>query len=473
MNQNAIHRIQQLAKDFARFEVQSILELPGAGSNRKYYRIFNAKGESLLAAYNPNVKENRAFVAFSKHFNSLNLTVPRFLAIEPDEEFYLQEDLGDEILFNLLKKSGWTSEVKSLFLESTRALLRLQIEGDRLLDYTVAYPRAFMDEQSIRWDLNYFKYYFLKPVLEHLDEERLEHDFNRIVDDFNRDFPHFFMFRDFQSRNIMITNEGVKFIDYQGGRKGSPLYDLVSFVFQAKAEMPYELQQELIQVYKQEFLASTGVDSAQFDRELNYYRLVRFLQVLGAYGYRGYFEKKPHFLESIPKAFEQLPILLAEASVQAQYPDLTEHLLRAAEKVQVVPSEKNESNGLVLRIQSFSYRKGFPADPSGNGGGFAFDCRILPNPGREKEYQLLTGRDQPVIDYLRKLPEVEKFLIEAIQLVEQGVENYLQRGFHHLMVSFGCTGGQHRSVYCAEYLARHFEGRTNLNIKLEHLEQQF
>ncbi len=471
MNQYFIDKFKELALESLQFELNHIVEIPGSGSSRKYYRIFDYSNKSLIAAYNPNVKENRAFAAFTKHFNALQLAVPEFLAIDKKEEFYLQEDLGDLSLFDLLKEENWSARVKQAFRNSIDALLDMQLKAHHNFDYRLAYPRPAMDKQAVYWDLNYFKYFFLKPLLEHLDEQELEDDFQKLLNNFNLSFPHFFMFRDFQSRNIMIKNEQVYLIDYQGGRKGSPLYDLVSLVYQVKAAMPADFQEELIEHYANQFLIATGISRNDFDRELSYYRFIRFLQVLGAYGYRGYFEKKPHFLQSIPPAMDHWSSLKKQLQLEEFYPSIVNHLDQAGQKIKPIESDFVQEEKLCLRIQSFSYKKGIPPDVSGNGGGFVFDCRILPNPGRLKEYQTLTGKDLPVIIYLKDLPEVKNFLDRSFKLVEQGIDNYVSRGFKHLMVSFGCTGGQHRSVYCAEKLIDFLSHRTDIITQINHVEQ--
>jgi len=425
--------------------------LPASGSNRRYVRFFGPEG-TVIGAIGTDRDENRAFITLSRHFRAQGLPVPEVIACSDDELRYLQEDLGGIALFDVLKsgrESGdYTPEQRDLLLKTIRLLPRIQFEGAKGLDWSVCFPQREFDGRMIDFDLNYFKYDFLKLTRTEFNEIRLQDDFDRLKADLLRVPSETFLYRDFQARNVMIRGGEPWLIDYQGGRKGPFYYDLASFVFQARARYPEDLRNELIAAYREALAPYAAIPEAEFHSRLRLFVLFRTLQVLGAYGYRGLFERKAHFLESIPFALQGVRELLP----LPEYPYLSEILKRLSE----TPSAEAETPaGLTVRVYSFSFRKGIPEDASGNGGGYVFDCRGTHNPGKYDQYKQLTGRDEPVIRFLEEDGEILPFLEHAKALVVPHVRRYLERGFTSLQVSFGCTGGQHRSVFCAERMA-HF-----------------
>ncbi|MDY5652080.1 MAG: RNase adapter RapZ [Paludibacteraceae bacterium] len=465
------------------------------GSNRIYTRETDETGKTIIRVVGTNRDENRAFIYMSRHFSQLGLPVPKVLWVSEDEMSYTQEDLGDTLLFDAIKhgrETGNFNEAERTLLERTlRALAHIQIEGARDFDWSKCFPIPAMDERSIRWDLNYFKYCFLKGTKIEFSEPKLEDDFDRLV--FNLlaressglstfDFQlSTFLYRDFQSRNVMIKEGKPYFIDFQGGRKGPTQYDVASFLWQAKANIPASLREELIDAYLDELEKieisthhSPITNRDSWKESLKHFVLLRTLQVLGAYGYRGYFERKPHFLESIPNALINLEeIFTQNPELQQEYPTLfllSKYLPRTTVKRRSTDGQ-SQCQALVVTIYSFSFKRGIPADESGNGGGYVFDCRSTHNPGKYDEYKALTGLDQPVIDFLEKDGEILTFLNSVYALVDHHVERFLERGFDHLQVAFGCTGGQHRSVYCAEHLALHLKEKYNIHIHLIHRER--
>ena len=465
------------------------------GSNRIYTRETDETGKTIIRVVGTNRDENRAFIYMSRHFSQLGLPVPKVLWVSEDEMSYTQEDLGDTLLFDAIKhgrETGNFNETERTLLERTlRALAHIQIEGARDFDWSKCFPIPAMDERSIRWDLNYFKYCFLKGTKIEFSEPALENDFDRLV--FNLlaressglstfDFQlSTFLYRDFQSRNVMIKDGKPYFIDFQGGRKGPTQYDVASFLWQAKANIPASLREELIDAYLDELEKieisthhSPITNRDSWKESLKHFVLLRTLQVLGAYGYRGYFERKPHFLESIPNALINLEeIFTQNPELQQEYPTLfllSKYLPRTTVERRSTDGQ-SQCQALVVTIYSFSFKRGIPADESGNGGGYVFDCRSTHNPGKYDEYKALTGLDQPVIDFLEKDGEILTFLNSVYALVDHHVERFLERGFDHLQVAFGCTGGQHRSVYCAEHLALHLKEKYNIHIHLIHRER--
>ena len=465
------------------------------GSNRIYTRETDETGKTIIRVVGTNRDENRAFIYMSRHFSQLGLPVPKVLWVSEDEMSYTQEDLGDTLLFDAIKhgrETGNFNETERTLLERTlRALAHIQVEGAKDFDWSICFPVPEMDERAIRWDLNYFKYCFLKGTKIEFSEPKLEDDFDRLV--FNLlaressglstfDFQlSTFLYRDFQSRNVMIKDGKPYFIDFQGGRKGPTQYDVASFLWQAKANIPASLREELIDAYLDELEKieisthhSPITNRDSWKESLKHFVLLRTLQVLGAYGYRGYFERKPHFLESIPNALINLEeIFTQNPELQQEYPTLfllSKYLPRTTVKRRSTDGQ-SQCQALVVTIYSFSFKRGIPADESGNGGGYVFDCRSTHNPGKYDEYKALTGLDQPVIDFLEKDGEILTFLNSVYALVDHHVERFLERGFDHLQVAFGCTGGQHRSVYCAEHLALHLKEKYNIHIHLIHRER--
>lgn len=447
---------RNLFRQWAGKDPESIKDLPPAGSKRKYFRVISGD-TTAIGAWNPVIEENEAFFHFSEHFRRNGLHVPEIYAIDPGREIYLLEDLGDISLFSVVDKSTnqeITAGIKNLYRKSLSELVRFQVTGHQGLDYSLCYPRQAFDKRAILFDLNYFKYYFLRL---HLDfhEDRLEDDFITFTDYLLKTDGNFFMYRDFQARNILIKNNQPYFIDYQGGRKGPLLYDVASLLFQVKADLTFSLRKELLEFYLEELSEMMVIDKTSLRKIYEGFVLIRLLQVLGAYGFRGLIEKKTHFIASIPYALKNLHWWIDQDSFELAIPELRRALAGLAALTQYRLPEISGSGkqSLTVEIKSFSYKNGYPVDLSKNGGGFVFDCRALPNPGREERYREFTGKDREIINYLKDEPAVIAFLDEAEKLVGQSVENYIERGFQNLSVSFGCTGGQHRSVYCAETLA--------------------
>ena len=428
--------------------------LPDSGSSRVYYRM-ESGDVVVLGAYNEDVTENAAFFSFSEHFSSCGLPVPKIIAVHPDKDAYLLEYLGETTLYDFLSanRNGkmFSPQTVDYYWKVVAWLPKFQVEAGKGIDYTVCYPRMAFDEQSIQWDLNYFKYYFAKLSGVAFNEQRLENDFKTLTAFLLEAPGDYFLYRDFQSRNVMVRGDDVYFIDYQGGRKGALQYDIASLLWDAKADMPHETRNELLEFYLDELSEIIPVNRAEFKKYYHAFVLVRILQALGAYGYRGFHERKSHFLQSIPYALQNLRWLFDNVTFPVEIEELT-NILKAM--ITHPPSSFQEDlEGLSVSIHSFSYRKGIPPDSTGNGGGHVFDCRILPNPGQEPQYQNLTGRDEAVKTFLDNLPETETFFNHVEGIVNQSVARYLRRGFSNLMISFGCTGGQHRSVYCAERMA--------------------
>lgn len=461
--------LAQLYQSYTGEAPTSIEPLPGAGSNRKYFRL---KGkESLIGVYGTSTEENPAFIYMARHFSQKGLPVPRILAEAPDQSAYLQDDLGDTSLFQLIKQgreSGNFSDEETNILKRTiRLLPQIQFEGSKDMDFSYCYPLATFNRRSILWDLNYFKYCFLKATGLEFQENLLEDDFERMADTLLQIEPQVFMYRDFQSRNIMIREEKPYFIDFQGGRKGPFYYDVASFLWQAKANYPDSLRQELLDEYLDALRPYHAIDKEQFLTTLRHFVLFRTLQVLGAYGFRGYFEKKAHFIQSVPYAIENLRQLLETDFPEYPYLCL---MLRKLTELPQFASIRNRRK-LTVRVMSFSYKKGIPEDPSGNGGGYVFDCRAVHNPGKYEQYKQLTGRDKPVIDFLEQDGEILQFLEHVDALADAHVQRFLERGFTNLSICFGCTGGQHRSVYSAEHVAHHLNEKFGVRIRLIHREQ--
>lgn len=448
---------------------ESIDELPSSGSNRRYFRL---KGEPTLIGVLGTCKpENETFLYLAKHFKDKGLPVPEVVAVSNDRMAYLQTDLGDTLLFNAIEKGRKTSsfsiEEKDILTKTIRLLPDIQFAGAVGLDFTKCYPASQFDVRSIMWDLNYFKYCFLKATGLDFDESRLEDDFQALAEVLMRSQSSTFMYRDFQSRNVMIQNNEPWLIDFQGGRKGPFYYDVASFLWQAKAGFPQSLRLELLHQYIDALRKYKPVDEAYFFEQLRHFVLFRTMQVLGAYGFRGYFEKKPHFMQSVPYAIANLRELLK--SPFPEYPYLNQMLNQLVELKQF--SDQMQKRTLTVRVMSFAYKKGIPDDTTGNGGGYVFDCRAVNNPGKYDRYKPFTGLDEPVIKFLEDDGEILTFLEHCYALVDATVKRYIDRGFTNLMVSFGCTGGQHRSVYSAQHLAERLNEKFNIKVELTHREQ--
>ena len=444
-------------------------ELPTSGSHRRYFRL-KGGNISIVGVIGTSLEENRAFVAISKHFKEKGLNVPTVLAVSEDGMSYIQEDLGEKMLFDLIaqgRDSGFYNSYESnLLCRTIEQLPKIQFKGAEGLDWNVCYPQKEFDARMVDFDLNYFKYCFLKATGLEFNEGRLQDDFERLKTELLKDSDNTFLYRDFQARNVIIRDGEPYFIDYQGGRRGPIYYDVASFIWQARARYPDELKEELIRTYLRSLRSFLPVDEDHFRERLRLFVLFRTLQVLGAYGFRGYFEKKPHFLASVPFALDNLRSLLRIPF--SDYPYLNSILTELTNMPQFY--EIAVDKRLEVHIYSFAYKKGIPADNTGNGGGYVFDCRSVNNPGKYEHYRQFNGNDPEVIKFLEDDGEVLVFLESVYKLVDAHVQRFIERKFTHLQVCFGCTGGQHRSVFCAERLAAHLAGRYNVKVKLTHRE---
>ncbi|HKT87676.1 MAG TPA: RNase adapter RapZ [Candidatus Sulfotelmatobacter sp.] len=442
------------------------------GSGRKIIRL-SGNGISAIGILYGVRDENVAFLEFTRHFRKHGLPVPEIYGEDLDQGAYLEEDLGDTSLFEFLCKHRKGDAIGPEAVEAYRKVIatlpRFQIEAARDLNYKVCYPRGSFDRQSINWDLNYFKYYFLRLAGIPFSEQALEDDFSRLTKFLLSAPRDYFLYRDFQSRNVMLRKGQPYFLDYQGGRKGALQYDVASLLYDAKADLPPDLRLQLLDHYLDTLRSYADIKREAFLHHYYAYVYIRIMQALGAYGFRGFYERKVHFLQSVPYALKNLRWLLHNVKLPIALPTLLEafHSMLASEKLQGLATD---ADNLVVRIVSFSFHRGLPKDETGNGGGFIFDGRSLPNPGREERFKALTGRDAPVIEYLNQQESVHQFLASVMSLVDASVKNYQQRGFKNLMVCFGCTGGQHRSVYLAEQVAKRLQGRSGVEVIVHHRE---
>ena len=452
--------------------LETITPLKGGGSNRVLYRLANPR-HSAIGAINFDRPENVAFLEFSKHFRRNGLPVPLIYAENLEQGIYLEEDLGDTTLFKYVTETrareGFSQRLNEIYTDVVQILPQFQIVAGKTLDYTLCYPRGSFDKQSMMWDLNYFKYYFLKLAQTPFNEQDLENDFARFTDFLLTADRDYFLYRDFQSRNIMLKDGAPYFIDYQGGRKGALQYDIASLLFDAKADIPFEVRDELLERYLEAASALTPIDRESFIKYYHGYVFIRIMQALGAYGFRGFYERKSHFLQSVPYAIRNLEVLLRTAELPVQLPALMQIFKRLVTS-SILRQFGEAELKLTVRIHSFAYRSGMPVDEKGHGGGFVFDCRALPNPGRYEQYANLTGKEPEVIAFFEKEPTVEEFMAHVYAMVDRVIENYQQRNFSDLLISFGCTGGQHRSVYCAGLLAKHLREKHHVNVEVRHRE---
>ena len=468
--------VERLFEQHFGFAAEAVTPLQGqlGGSGRAIVRL-RGKGARAIGIVYSVREENVAFLEFSRHFRKHGLPVPEIYAEDLHEGAYLEEDLGDTTLFEYLSAHRSGDAVGEPAIEAYRkavaVLPRFQVEAGRDLNYKVCYPRASFDRQSIAWDLNYFKYYFLRLAGVPFNEQALESDFSRLTK-LLLAAPHdTFLYRDFQSRNVMLREGEPWFLDYQGGRRGALQYDIASLLFDGKADLPPELRQQLLDCYLESLARYIDLNRDAFMEHYYAYVYIRIMQALGAYGFRGFYERKPHFLQSVPYALKNLRWLAHHVTLPVALPALMEAFqgMLGSEKLRNLSPAPSPA-GLTVRIFSFSFHRQPPVDESGNGGGFVFDGRSLPNPGREERFRQLTGKDAAVIEYLEAQPSVLEFLNHARALVDGAVSNFRSRGFRDLMISFGCTGGQHRSVYLAEQIAKHLGGTPGVEIVVRHIE---
>jgi aminoglycoside/choline kinase family phosphotransferase len=466
--------LQQLFEQHFHAPATRVQQLQGelGGSGRKIIRLANDTASAIGILYNVR-EENVAFLEFSRYFRAHGLPVPEIYGEDLNHGAYLEEDFGDTSLFEFLSRHRTGETIAPAVVDAYRKVVailpRFQVEAGKDLNYKVCYPRASFDRQSIAWDLNYFKYYFLRLAGIPFSEQALEDDFSRLTK-FLLSAPHdYFLYRDFQSRNIMLRDGQPHFLDYQGGRKGALQYDIASLLYDAKADLPPDLRQQLLDNYLDALAGFLPLDRAAFMQYYYAYVYIRIMQALGAYGFRGFYERKVHFLQSVPYALKNLRWLLHNVKLPIALPTLLDafNSMLASEKLQALASD---ADNLVVRIFSFSFHRGLPKDDTGNGGGFVFDGRSLPNPGREERFKSLTGRDAPVIEYLNQQESVHQFFASVLSLVDASITEYQRRHFKNLMVSFGCTGGQHRSVYLAEQLAKRLRNRPGVEVAVHHRE---
>jgi aminoglycoside/choline kinase family phosphotransferase len=464
------NKIKNNYKAWRGIEPDSIAELPLSGSNRKYFRIFQ-DGNKVIGTYNNDKNENTAYFYLQNQLQNSGVNVPAVYFKNESEGIYFQEDLGTTNLYEYVTGGSEISKEHLLvvYKKVIEQMPALQYKTAQNLDFSRCYPREAFDRQSIQWDLNYFKYNFLKLAGVPFHEQKLEDDFQTFITFLLEAPGDFFLFRDFQSRNIILKDQQVFFIDFQGGRRGALQYDLASLLYESKIGLTTEIRQELLNYYLNVFSEYSFFKKKHFMQYYPAYALVRLLQAFGAYGYRGIFEKKSFFVKSIAQGVANLKEIFSNEILQQKLPYISSLLPEIDRNIHNynIP-ELNEK--ITVTINSFSYKNGLPDDWSGNGGGYVFDCRSLPNPGRFEQYRNATGRDKEVIDFLKNEPDVEAFLTSARSLLAQTLNKYISRGFNHLSVSFGCTGGQHRSVYCAEQTVKYLKNAFNVQIHLIHRE---
>lgn len=471
-------QLEDLFERYTGIRPESSQLLAGSGSNRRYFRL-SGGGLSLIGAEGTSSEENGTFIYLASHFRKKGISVPEVYAVSDDGMEYLQEDLGDLSLFDAVshgRESGrYSDEERSLLLNAISFLPDIQFRGAEGLDFSRCTPEPEFNRRLVMADLNYFKYCFLKTTGLEFNEASLEKDFESLASSLLSEGFSSFMYRDFQARNVMLKDSVPYFIDFQGGRKGPGYYDVASFVWQARAGYPDDFRQELVDAYVDALTRYVKVDRRHFDDKLMLFVLFRTLQVLGAYGYRGNFERKEHFLKSIPFAVANLRTVVDHVPADCQYlAALLKDLVQLPRFSLTPPSGRHPwpcAESLEVLVTSFSFKKGIPDDPSGNGGGYVFDCRALPNPGKIEFYRSYTGMDKEVVDFFSDKPQVPDFLSAAYRLADAHLERFLERGFTHMMISFGCTGGQHRSVYCAEKMASHLKEKYGVKVRLLHREQ--
>ncbi|MCO5247700.1 MAG: phosphotransferase [Chitinophagales bacterium] len=454
-------------------EVAQVETLPQAGSDRVYYRL-SSESFSAIGATNYDKKENEIFIYLARHFKSNGVNVPEIYEISDDGLIYLQEDLGGLALYDLVKGKPFTEEVESLYKKTLSALVKLQIDGAKNFDFEICYPVQVFDRTSMFWDLNSFKYYFVRPLRVFFHEPSLQRDFHALTKWLLEEKHQYFMMRDCQSRNVMIKNGEPFFIDFQGGRKGALQYDAASLLWQAGAQIPMENRAQLLEFYiekVQEKIPDLNIEA--FRNRYYGFLLIRMLQVLSAYGFRGLFEGRSHFIESIPPALKNVDWFMKNVNLPIELSEIYKVLtaLIHHEKFQE-QAWQTAPKKLKIAVNSFSFKRGIPKDKSGNGGGFVFDCRGLHNPGRYEPYKQLTGKDTEVINFLKTQSKIDEFLESVYKVIDINIQNYLERGFENLQINFGCTGGQHRSVYCAEATCQYIRDKYGVEIEIHHIEQE-
>lgn len=477
MKTNIQQYIQDTFLQWKGFLPKKIEVIAQAGGNRQYFRLYWNENETCIATFNPHhIAENEAFIYFTQQFQALNLAIPKLLYISKNKDLYFQSDEGKEALFDVLQREKYSPTVYELYEKALQSLIHIQIKGDSNIDYSHCIASPHFDKTAIMYDLNYFFFYFLHALPITYHTANLFHDFETLADFLAAEKNQYFMFRDFQSRNILVKDNNVTFIDYQGGTKGAIQYDLVSILWQARAALPQAWKDSLLAFYFEQANQELGgkLDKTAFHEKYIGFILIRMLQTLGSYGFRGLYERRPYFLSAIPFAFKQLKDFLSHYQLPISLPELEKVLSQLTEEKimrHFMTPTATEAHKLVIKIKSFSYKKGIPLDESPNGGGYVFDCRGILNPGRIEAYKDQTGRDEEVKTYLLTQTEMPAFLKHVYEIVTISVKNYLERDFDSLSVYFGCTGGQHRSVFAADSLAKYLKDTFNVKIELEHRER--
>lgn len=457
---NSEHVLSELHQNVFHEDVWNFIHLKGDGSDRRIHRVVGPYNSSI-GITGENVAENRAFIGFTQTFFKANLPVPRILAVSDDERHYLVTDLGDVTLHRWQSRlrsspTDFPKEVEALYREVLRQLVRFQIDQANKIDYSLCYQSHTFHEQAMRFDVDYFCRMFIEPLYRgSFDGRAFDKDIQLLVKDLLDTRMDFFLYRDFQSRNVMILGGMPFFIDYQSGRHGALQYDVASLLFDAKAHIPHEARLRLFGVYMDEVAKRINIDRDDFTRKFYSYAIIRVMQALGAFGNLGHRQKKPGFLSSIPPSMDNLALLAAHAPILEQCSYIKDLFVQLSEDQHLrTLSDDKKQQPITVDIHSFGYlRSGIPADRFGNGGGFVFDCRLLPNPGLKPGFTAYTGLDPIVQKELESSPLFHRFFDSVVKVVTEAIDSYKEMNYTNLQVSFGCTGGQHRSVYCAEKLA--------------------
>ncbi len=457
---NSEHVLSELHQNVFHEDVWNFIHLKGDGSDRRIHRVVGPYNSSI-GITGENVAENRAFIGFTQTFFKANLPVPRILAVSDDERHYLVTDLGDVTLHRWQSRlrsspTDFPKEVEALYREVLRQLVRFQIDQANKIDYSLCYQSHTFHEQAMRFDVDYFCRMFIEPLYRgSFDGRAFDKDIQLLVKDLLDTRMDFFLYRDFQSRNVMILGGMPFFIDYQSGRHGALQYDVASLLFDAKAHIPHEARLRLFGVYMDEVAKRIDIDRDDFTRKFYSYAIIRVMQALGAFGNLGHRQKKPGFLSSIPPSMDNLALLAAHAPILEQCSYIKDLFVQLSEDHHLrTLSDDKKQQPITVDIHSFGYlRSGIPADRFGNGGGFVFDCRLLPNPGLKPGFTAYTGLDPIVQKELESSPLFHRFFDSVVKVVTEAIDSYKEMNYTNLQVSFGCTGGQHRSVYCAEKLA--------------------
>lgn len=446
-----------------------ITRLPQSGSDRVYFRLLYGD-EHVIGAYNPSREENDAFVGFSNHFRSKGLPVPEIYVYYPDERVYFLEDLGDSNLFTWLAQRSdeerFNQETEALFLTVASDLVRIQTEGIKGLDLSLCYPHRSFDRQSMVWDLNYYKYMFLKLIGAPFNEIKLERDFEALTRFLLDAGQEYFLFRDFQTANIMIRDGKPWYIDYQGGRLGAPQYDIASLVYDAKAYIPSGIREKTLERHLDLFAAATGKPRESLAKYSGAFTLIRLMQALGAFGFRGLHENKPTFSESIVPAVELMNDLLWGGKLHIDLPELT----KASESVPLQRKYRILSHYqelVKINIESFSYVRGRSVNYD-TGSGFVFDCRGLRNPVLESDLRERTGLDPEVAEFFGNDDEAVAFAGDCSNIIRNTLPMMRRKGILEIHAAFGCVGGQHRSVWCAARVASMLSAMPGVTVTVNH-----